>query len=248
MSRKFRNFAAYKGKSESMSIKTSHLSKSFGKLQILTDLSFEIGPNEIVAFLGPNGAGKSTCMKILTGGLMPDAGEVLICNHSPFTFPKKARNRFGYLPENNPLYPEMYVQEYLEFVAGLHLITATHRIDEVMDLTLLKEVKGKTIGTLSRGFRQRVGLAAAILPDTPVLILDEPLSGLDPNQQEDILALLSELGTRKSILFSTHTLAEVEKIAERVLILAEGTLKLDRNLKELTAENSLESVFKRLTR
>lgn len=230
-----------------MSIKISHLWKSYGKQQILTDLNFEVGENEVVAFLGPNGAGKSTCMKILTGGIQPDQGEALICGYSPFEDPVEARKNFGYLPENNPLYPEMYVQEYLEYVAGLHSMDSSPRIEEVVRLTLLGEVTGQTIGTLSRGFRQRVGLAAALLPDAPVLILDEPLSGLDPNQQADILELISALGATKSILFSTHTLAEVEKIAQRVIILSQGVLKLDSTLEELTAQKPLEDTFKALT-
>lgn len=231
-----------------MSIKISHLCKNYGKQIVLNDLSFEVGENEIVAFLGPNGAGKSTCMKILTGGVLPDKGEVSLCGYSPFDHPLEARSKFGYLPENNPLYPEMFVQEYLEFIAGLHPTCDASRVEETIRLTLLDDVVGKTIATLSRGYRQRVGLAAAILPNAPVLILDEPLSGLDPNQQEGILELMAELGTQKSILFSTHTLTEVKKIAHRVVILSQGTLKLDCTLDEQTLQQSLEETFKTLTR
>lgn len=231
-----------------MSIKISHLYKSYGAQQVLTDLSFEVGAHEIAAFLGPNGAGKSTCMKILTGGLRADRGEVYLCGHSPFKEPLKARKCFGYLPENNPLYPEMYVQEYLEFIAGIYQIRDRERIEETIRLTLLQEAVGKTIGTLSRGFKQRVGLAAALLPDPPVLILDEPLSGLDPNQQEEILTLLRDLGRQKSILFSTHTLSEVERIAQRVLILSKGELKADTTLEKLAAHTTLEELFKTETR
>ncbi len=232
-----------------MSIQISLLSKSYQDQPALSGVSFEVGPCETVAFLGPNGAGKTTCMKILTGGLAPDSGQALVCGFDPFRQPRQARRCFGYLPEHNPLYPEMYVREYLEFTAGLYGISRRDaRIDKALEETLLTDVAHKPIHTLSRGYRQRTGLAAALLPDAPVLILDEPLSGLDPNQQEEILSLIRHLGREKSILFSTHTLSEVEKVARRVLILSRGELKADAPLEELIAHASLEETFKTLTR
>lgn len=233
-----------------MSIQISHLSHRFGAQQVLDDVSFRIAPGEIAAFLGPNGAGKSTLLRILTGSLRPlSAEKVAICGLSPEKDGEAVRRMFGYLPEQNPLYPDMYVEEYLDFIGRIYALPhRPERIRECMEQTLLGEVGGKAIRTLSRGFRQRVGLAAALLPDPPVLILDEPLSGLDPNQQEGILDLLSTLGKEKCILFSTHTLSEVEKIATRILILHRGRLQADMQAEEIREAHSLEHIFKEFTR
>lgn len=227
-----------------MSIVISHLDKSYAGKSALSDVSFQVGSSEVVAFLGPNGAGKSTLLRILTGSLLPDHGEVSICGHSPFEDPLTARASFGYLAENNPLYSEMYVTEYLTFISKLRGEIANNRVKEVLNCCMLTEVSQKKIAALSKGFRQRVGLAAALLPDAPVLLLDEPLSGLDPNQQESILNLIQDLRKTKSILFSTHTLSEVEKVADRVLILSKGVLKTDTTLDKIEQEGGLEKRFK----
>ena len=232
-----------------MSIKVSDVSKSYGKQEILHNISFEVKQGEIVGFLGVNGAGKSTCMKIITGWLQPEQGSVSICKHDIQEDTRAAKYLMGYLPENNPLYPEMYVKEYLYYVAGLYRVTDVATVvDEVMEQVKLKEVSDKLIGKLSKGYRQRVGLAQALVHNPQVLILDEPFSGLDPNQLSDIHALIKELGKTKAILFSSHTLSEAAELCERVLILHSGQLVADANINELTREKSLEETFKELTR
>lgn len=231
-----------------MSICVSHIEKSYGGKKVLHDLSFRIKKGEIASFLGPNGAGKSTCMRILTGGLAADRGEVYMGDFNIRTRPLEAKRLTGYLPENNPLYPEMYVREYLEYVARLYALpdarSATARQIERLNLT---EVAGKTIGTLSKGYRQRVGLAQALIHDPQILILDEPFSGLDPNQLEEVHTLVKELSTEKAILFSSHSLQEVNELGGRVLILNRGKLATDSDLEELTRTKTLEEVFKELT-
>lgn len=231
-----------------MSISVAHLSHDFGSQKALCDVSFRIGPGEITALLGPNGAGKSTLLRILTGCLRPSSGEVLLCGKPPYGANEGLRRRFGYLPEHNPLYPDLYVTEYLDFIARLYAIPQREeRVRDVVGATLLAEVLEKPIRTLSRGFRQRLGLAAALLPDPEVLILDEPLSGLDPNQQEHILSLLSGIKEQKCILFSTHTISEAEKIATRVLILSGGTLRKNYLMNDAEPAGLLEKMFKDLT-
>lgn len=232
-----------------MSIRLSNISKSYGKQEVLHQISFEVHPGEIAAFLGPNGAGKSTCMKIITGWLTDYTGTVSICGTDIKDDVIAAKRCIGYLPENNPLYPEMYVREYLEYVAQLYRVTNPHRlVDEMIEKVRLEEVRGKVIGTLSKGFRQRVGLAQALLHDPKVLILDEPSSGLDPNQLEEIHSLIKELGKEKTILFSSHSLQEVTTLCNRALIIHHGSMVADAPMNELTQHESLDDLFKKLTK
>lgn len=232
-----------------MSIKLSKISKSYGKQEVLHQISFEANPGEITAFLGPNGAGKSTCMKIITGWLTDYSGTVTVCGHDISKDPIAAKRCIGYLPENNPLYPEMYVREYLEYVGQLYRVGNLHGlVDEIIEQVKLEEVCGKTIATLSKGFRQRVGLAQALLHNPEVVILDEPSSGLDPNQLGEIHALIRELGKEKTILFSSHSLQEVSELCDHVVIINKGQIVADGQMGELTREESLEDIFKRVTR
>ena len=231
-----------------MSIELKRISKSFGKEKVLDDLSFTVRAGEIVSFLGPNGAGKSTCMKIITGLLPADSGEVWICGRQADKHSLSARQCMGYLPENNPLYPEMYVSEYLEDVAGLYsLLHPKESVEQIMEKTGLQNVRYKLIGTLSKGYRQRVGLAQALIHDPKVVILDEPFTGLDPNQLDEMYNLIKEIARDKAILFSSHALQEISELCQRTLILRRGTLVADASLKELTRENTLEETFKKLT-
>ncbi len=231
-----------------MSIKLSNISKSYGNQEVLHNISFEVCPGEIAAFLGPNGAGKSTCMRIITGWLTDYAGTATICGHSISEDPIAAKRCIGYLPENNPLYPEMYVREYLRYVGQLYQVPNLNgKVDEMIERVKLREVCGKTIGTLSKGFRQRVGLAQALIHDPQVLILDEPSSGLDPNQLTEIHSLIKELGKEKTILFSSHSLQEVSDLCEQAVIIHKGVIVANTQISELTKEESLESIFKKLT-
>ncbi len=222
-----------------MSIVISNLTKSYGSQKAIDNISFQVNNNEIVGFLGPNGAGKSTTMKILTGYLEADSGTAIINGINVNTNSIEAKKQIGYLPESNPLYYEMYVKEYLEFIAGLHKISKgiTSRINEVIDLTGLRPESKKKIGQLSKGYKQRVGLAAALIHDPEVLILDEPTSGLDPNQIIEIRELIRELGKNKTVLFSSHILQEVESICQRVIIINKGIVVADDTLSVLRSEN-----------
>lgn len=232
-----------------MSIKLSNISKSYGNIEVLHHVSFEVRPGEIAAFLGPNGAGKSTCMKIITGWLTDYTGTITVCGHDISKDSIAAKRCIGYLPENNPLYPEMYVREYLEYVGQLYRVANLHGlVDEMIERVKLEEVCGKTIGTLSKGFRQRVGLAQALLHNPEVLILDEPSSGLDPNQLGEIHSLIKELGKEKTILFSSHSLQEIADLCEHTLIIHKGEIVADARMSELTKEEPLEDIFKRLTK
>ncbi len=232
-----------------MSIKLSNISKSYGNIEVLHHVSFEVRPGEIAAFLGPNGAGKSTCMKIITGWLTDYTGTVTVCGYDISKDSIAAKRCIGYLPENNPLYPEMYVREYLEYVGQLYRVANLHGlVDEMIERVKLEEVCGKTIGTLSKGFRQRVGLAQALLHNPEVLILDEPSSGLDPNQLGEIHSLIKELGKEKTILFSSHSLQEIADLCEHTLIIHKGEIVADARMSELTKEEPLEDIFKRLTK
>ena len=231
-----------------MSIKLTNISKLYGNSEVLHNVSFEVRPGEIAAFLGPNGAGKSTCMKIITGWLTDFTGNVTVCGYDIRKDPIGAKRCIGYLPENNPLYPEMYVREYLEYVGQIYRVANLHGlVDEMIERVKLQEVCGKTIGTLSKGFRQRVGLAQALLHNPEVLILDEPSSGLDPNQLSEIHSLIKELGKEKTILFSSHSLQEVTDLCKHAIIINKGAIVADAQMDELTKEESLEDIFKRLT-
>jgi ABC-2 type transport system ATP-binding protein len=215
-----------------MSIQVQSVSKSYGDQLALSEVSFSAKKGEIIGFLGPNGAGKSTMMKILTGYISPNKGEVSVGGTDVLSNAIQAQSKIGYLLEQNPLYKDMYVREYLSFRASIFKI-GKQRIEEVIELVgLTPEVK-KKIGQLSKGYQQRVGIAAAILHDPEVLILDEPTTGLDPNQLQEIRSLIKQLGTEKTILFSTHIMQEVEAICDRVIIIKKGELLLDTFLKDL---------------
>lgn len=211
-----------------MSVQVSNLSKIYGTQTAVDDLSFEAKSGEILGFLGPNGAGKTTTMKILTCYLPQTSGEAVVCGHDVTEDPMAVRSNMGYLPEHNPLYKEMYVREYLQFIARVHKIAKpAARIEEMIEMTGLGREQGKLIGTLSKGYRQRVGLAQAMIHDPEVLILDEPTSGLDPNQLVDIRALIKQIGSEKTVIFSTHIMQEVQAICDRVLIINQGKLVAD---------------------
>jgi ABC-2 type transport system ATP-binding protein len=221
-----------------MSLSVSNLTKIYGKQKAINDISFSIGNNEIVGFLGPNGAGKSTTMKIITGYLAADSGEAVVNGIHVNSEPLKAKKEIGYLPESNPLYYEMYVREYLEFIAGIHqLKSARQRIEEVIELTGLQPESNKKTGQLSKGYKQRVGLAAALIHEPKVLILDEPTTGLDPNQIVEIRQLIKNLGKNKTVLFSSHILQEVETICDRIIIINKGTIVADDLLVNLQSAN-----------
>ncbi len=208
------------------------ITKRYGSQLAVNDVSFTISTGEIVGFIGPNGAGKSTTMKIITGTLPPDKGEVLIGDMSPGEHLKSIRKILGYLPENNPLYLEMYIREYLEYVAGLYQLRGKRRkeqIDRVIEMTGLTVEAHKKIGSLSKGYRQRVGLSQALIHDPEILILDEPTTGLDPNQLLEIRNLISSIGKQKTVLLSTHILQEVDAICDRVIIIDQGKILADES-------------------
>lgn len=224
-----------------MSIKVEKLSKSYDGIEALNDISFEIPKGQIVGFLGPNGAGKSTLLKILTTYEKASDGEAWVNGLSVSEKSFEIKKHIGYLPEHNPLYLQQYPKEYLSFVASSYH-TSKSRVDEVVQLTGLSEVTSKKIGELSKGYRQRVGLAAAIIHDPEVLLLDEPTTGLDPNQLEDIRSLIRDLGKDKTVLLSTHIMQEVNAMCDRALIINKGTLVGDRLLNE-TSEITYEVQF-----
>ena len=215
-----------------MSIKVKNLSKVYGTQKALTEVSFEINKGEIVGFLGPNGAGKSTLMKILTGYIPQTNGDAKICNLDINKNSIETRSRIGYLPEHNPLYLDMYVKEYLEFVANIYNVNHEY-IDEMIKKTGLLKEQHKLIGSLSKGFRQRVGLAQALIHNPEVLILDEPTTGLDPNQLLEIRSLIKEAGREKTVLLSTHIMQEVEAICDRVIIINKGQIVANKTIIEL---------------
>ncbi|MCG2460552.1 gliding motility-associated ABC transporter ATP-binding subunit GldA [Flavobacteriaceae bacterium F89] len=215
-----------------MSIVVRNITKLFGNQKALNNVSFEIKKGEIVGFLGPNGAGKSTLMKILTTSIQADAGEAEINGFNVRSDKKNVQKSVGYLPEHNPLYLDMYVREYLAFNAEVYR-TDKMRIGQVIDQTGLTPEVQKKIGQLSKGYRQRVGLAAALLHAPEVLILDEPTTGLDPNQLLEIRKLIQQIGKEKTILLSTHIMKEVEAVCDRVLIIDKGVLVADKKLEEL---------------
>jgi len=232
-----------------MSITVSHLSKTYGAQKAVNDISFEVNKGEIVGFLGPNGAGKSTTMKIITGYIASTAGTATVCGMAVSTDGNETKKKIGYLPEANPLYLDMYVREYLAFVAGVHEVadkeTAIEKAIKTVGLSL---EANKKIGQLSKGYKQRVGLAAALIHDPEVLILDEPTSGLDPNQIVEIREVIRSLGKDKTILFSSHILQEVEAICDRVIIISKGNIVANDTLvnlqKQDTKSETVEVKFK----
>jgi len=209
-----------------MSVEVQHITKQYGRQKALDDVSFKLKPGDIMGFLGPNGAGKSTMMKIITGFIPPDAGQVWVKDHNIAGQPTAAKRHIGYLPENNPLYDEMYVREYLKFVAGMYPFQQSRRqrINEIIEKTGLTAELGKKLAALSKGFRQRVGIAQALLHNPDVLILDEPTTGLDPNQIIEIRNLIREVGQEKTVMLSTHIMQEVEAICDNVLIINRGKI------------------------
>ncbi len=218
-----------------LSIKVSHLTKRFGIQTAVDDVSFQVDKGEILGFLGPNGAGKTTTMRMISGYLTADEGEILV-NGTPVTEEStKIRSNLGYLPENNPLYQDMYVREYLRYVARIYRIDQPwNRINEVIEMTGLTKEYHKQIRELSKGYRQRVGLAQAIIHNPDVLILDEATSGLDPNQLIEIRQLIKDLGKEKTILLSTHIMQEVQALCDRVIIINKGKIVADGNIKLLS--------------
>ncbi|MBS1748186.1 MAG: gliding motility-associated ABC transporter ATP-binding subunit GldA [Bacteroidetes bacterium] len=230
-----------------MSIEVQNLLKQYGEQKAVNDVSFSLGKGEIVGFLGPNGAGKSTTMKMITGYLQPDAGNIKVCGVAVDEDVMQVKKKIGYLPESNPLYYEMYVKEYLKFIAGVHRVqNATSKIQHVIELTGLTIESKKKIGQLSKGYKQRVGLAAALLHDPEVLILDEPTSGLDPNQIIEIRNVIKEQGKNKTVLFSSHILQEVQAICDRVIIINRGEIVADNKVEDLklnTKSNRISVTF-----
>ena len=227
-----------------MSIQIQHITKRYGEQLALNDVTLTINKG-IVGLLGPNGAGKSTLMKIITCFIPPTSGTVSVEGHDVMDDPKAVKRIVGYLPEHNPLYLDMYVREYLEFVAGVHQlkgVAAKKRIEEMIEETGLGLEAHKKISALSKGYRQRVGLAQAMMHDPQVLILDEPTSGLDPNQLIDIRNLISNLGKEKTVLLSTHIMQEVEAICERAIIINKGVVVADDKIENLKQENATSNV------
>jgi len=219
-----------------MSIEVNNISKSYGTQKALNEISFKIEKGEIVGFLGPNGAGKSTLMKILTTYLLADSGSALVNGHDVMTNTKAVQLSIGYLPEHNPLYLDLYVREYLAFNADVYHV-AKSRIEEVIQLTGLTPESHKKISQLSKGYRQRVGLANALLHNPDVLILDEPTTGLDPNQLMEIRNVIKNVGKDKTVFLSTHIMQEVEAICDRVIIIDKGQIVADKKLDHLISEN-----------
>lgn len=244
-----------------MSIVVNNVSKLYGDQLALNKVSFEVKKGEIVGFLGPNGAGKSTMMKIITCYIPPTEGDVSVCDLDIWNDSLALRKKVGYLSETNPLYFEMFVREFLEFIAGIHKIKdKKKRIDEVIKMTHLELEQHKKIGALSRGYKQRVGLAQALIHDPEVLILDEPTTGLDPNQLVEIRELIKKCGKTKTVLLSTHIMQEVEAVCDRVIIINKGLIVADAKINELqdvvsslkkkkdSKDLSLEEIFHILTK
>ena len=228
-----------------MSIEVKNLLKVYGEQKAVNGISFKVGKGEIVGFLGPNGAGKSTTMKIITGYLEKTSGEAFVCGMNVADQPLETKKKIGYLPELNALYYDMYVREYLGFIAELHKIkNQKAKIESVIELTGLTIESKKRIGQLSKGYKQRVGLAAALIHDPEVLILDEPTSGLDPNQIIEIREVIKKQGKDKTVLFSSHILQEVEAICDRVIIINKGELVADDKLSNLRQHSSSSNTVK----
>ncbi|MDB4204466.1 gliding motility-associated ABC transporter ATP-binding subunit GldA [Polaribacter sp.] len=227
-----------------MSITVNSVSKSYKSQKALNNISFSADKGQIIGFLGPNGAGKSTMMKILTGFIKPDQGAIFVDDIDVLKNPITAQKVIGYLPEHNPLYVEMYVREYLQFQAAIYKV-AKSQIEDCIEKVGLTLEANKKIHQLSKGYQQRVGIAAAILHNPKVLILDEPTTGLDPNQIIEIRALIQELGKDKTVLFSTHIMQEVEAVCDRVIIVKKGKILIDKKLKELqdSKQQNIEVTF-----
>jgi ABC-2 type transport system ATP-binding protein len=249
-----------------MSIKVDHITKLYGTQKALDDISLDIKPGEVVGLLGPNGAGKSTLMKILTSYIPPTSGEAFVCGFDVLEQSMDVRKRVGYLPENNPLYTDLYVREFLKFISGIDHRergqksevrsrkrdtnadvgsgVSTKRIEEIIKITGLETEQHKKIGALSRGYRQRVGLAQALLHNPEVLILDEPTSGLDPNQLVEIRGLIQSIGKEKTVMMSTHIMQEVEAICDRTVIIHNGKIVADDKTKNLQKIQSSKVVIR----
>jgi len=228
-----------------MSIVVENITKIYGKQKALDDVSFEINAGEIVGLLGPNGAGKSTMMKIITCFIPPSLGNVTVYGHDIFEHSLEVRKRVGYLPENNPLYTDLYVKEYLEFIAGIYKIqNKKKKVEDMISVTGLEIEQNKKIGALSKGFRQRVGLAQALIHDPDVLILDEPTSGLDPNQLIEIRNLIRQIGKEKTIMLSTHIMQEVEAVCDRAIIIDKGKIVADDLTDNLSIKTSGTQIIK----
>lgn len=229
-----------------MSVEIQNLYKHYGEQEAVSDVSFSVPDGQITAFLGPNGAGKSTTMKIITGYIPASSGEVKVCDLVVSTENLETQKKIGYLPEHNPLYDEMYVREYLEFVGGIYKLSdISSKVNDVIDRVGLGLEKHKKIGALSKGYKQRVGLAQAIIHDPQVLILDEPTSGLDPNQLVEIRSLIKNIGKEKTVILSTHIMQEVEAICDRIIIINRGKIVADKLIGEV---KNLEDYFKELTK
>jgi ABC-2 type transport system ATP-binding protein len=227
-----------------MSVLVNNLTKIYGDQRAVNNISFEAKKGEVLGFLGPNGAGKTTTMKIITCFIPQSEGQVTVCGHDVAADPIEVRRHIGYLPEHNPLYKEMYVKEYLTFIAGMHKIkNKRSRVDEMVDMTGLTREQNKPISALSKGYRQRVGLAQAMLHDPEVLILDEPTSGLDPNQLVEIRSLIKRIGEEKTVIFSTHIMQEVQALCDRVVIINKGNLVANDTIDELKDRVAGETVI-----
>lgn len=226
-------------------IKINNITKIYDGQRAVDNVSFTVEKGEVVGLLGPNGAGKSTLMKILTCYIPPTEGEASICGHSIYDAPLEVRRQIGYLPEHNPLYLEMYVREFLQFAAGMYGIKkCKDRVEEMIELVGLTPECNKRIGQLSKGYRQRVGLAQALIHDPQVLILDEPTTGLDPNQLEEIRTVIKNAGRNKVVLLSTHIMQEVEAMCTRAIIINHGRLVSDDHLEHITSQQLTEKFHK----
>ncbi len=227
-----------------MSIEVKNLIKYYGNQAAVNDVSFSVKKGEIVGFLGPNGAGKSTTMKIISGYVPANSGEIMVCGMKVDVDNLKTRKLIGYLPENNPLYLDMYVKEYLEFVGGIYKVKQlNNRVKDMINAVGLDVEQNKKIGALSKGYRQRVGLAQAIIHDPEVLILDEPTSGLDPNQLVEIRELITNIGKEKTVMLSTHIMQEVEAICDRIVIISKGQIVANDNASSLKKGIDQQTVY-----
>lgn len=226
-----------------MSVSVENITKSFGKQKAVDNLSFSISDGEVVGFLGPNGAGKSTMMKIITGYIMPDHGKVQVCGQEINGNSTEVRRLIGYLPEHNPLYLDMYVKEYLSMVAGIYgLSNIAERVSNIVEQTGLTPESHKLIGALSKGYRQRVGIAQALISNPQVVILDEPTTGLDPNQIVEIRELIKSIGQEKTVILSTHIMQEVEAVCDRVIVIDHGHKRADGSIADIARQTHEELV------